>query len=128
MTYARLLKEAGGILDDLMVTRVDDGLMLLVHAACKDADLAHLRATLDRAVAIEPHFDRALLALQGPAAAAVLARFGGAVATMPFMSAAHLPLGGIAAFVTRSGYTREDRFQISHPAQGGPALADTRFR
>src|SRR5260370_32193874 len=112
MTYARLLKEAGGILDDLMVTRVDDGLMLLVNAACKDADLAHLRATLDRAVAIEPHFDRALLALQGPAAAAVLARFGSAVAPMPFLHAADLTPGGIAAFVTRSGYTAQQRLHI----------------
>src|SRR4029077_6410154 len=79
MRYTLLLNEAGGILDDLMVTRRDDGLALVVNAARKDGDLAHLQARLDRAVAIEPGFERALLALQGPAAAAVLARLAGAV-------------------------------------------------
>src|SRR5437899_1254297 len=77
MRYTLLLNAAGGILDDLIATRTDDGLMLVVNAARKDADLAHLRANLDRAVTIEPHFERALLALQGPQAAAVLARLAG---------------------------------------------------
>src|SRR5207245_10888134 len=69
MRYTLLLNETGGILDDLMATRVDDGLVLVVNAARKEADFAHLAAHLDRAVTIEPRFDRALLALQGPAAA-----------------------------------------------------------
>src|SRR5437868_160172 len=85
MRYTLLLNETGGIHDDLMVTRVEDGLMLVVNAACKEADLAHLQARLDRSVAIEPRFERALLALQGPAAAAVLARFAAGVERMPFM-------------------------------------------
>ena len=79
MRYTLLLNDDGGILDDLMVTRVPngagDGLALVVNAARKDADLAHLRARLGGGIAIEPQFERALLALQGPAAAAVLARF-----------------------------------------------------
>ncbi len=98
--------------------------MLVVNAACKDADLAHLQARLDRAVAIEPCFDRALLALQGPQAAAVLARFAGGVAQMPFLSAAELTLGGIPAVVTRSGYTGEDGFEISLAAADAPGLAE----
>ena len=75
MRYTLLLNESGGILDDLMATRLDDGFFLVVNAACKGADLAHLRDHLGSAVTAEPFGDRALLALQGPAAAAVLSRF-----------------------------------------------------
>ncbi len=75
MRYTLLLDEPGGILDDLIATRTDDGLMLVVNAACKEADLAHIKAYLDPAVTVEPRFERALLALQGPRAAAVLARY-----------------------------------------------------
>jgi len=75
MRYTLLLNEQGGIIDDLMATRVEDGLMLVVNAGGKEADLAYLRQHLDKSVSIEPHFERALLALQGPAAVAVLARF-----------------------------------------------------
>src|SRR5204863_7822680 len=105
MRYTLLLNAAGGILDDLIATRVDDGLMLVVNAACKEADLAHLQANLDRAVAVEPHFDRALLALQGPAAAAVLGRLAGGLGEMAFMSAAEAMIVGLPWVVTRSGYT-----------------------
>ncbi|MGH7029043.1 MAG: glycine cleavage system aminomethyltransferase GcvT, partial [Stellaceae bacterium] len=80
MRYTLLLNDAGGILDDLMTTRLGDGLFVVVNAAIKDADLAHLRARLGGTVTIEPLEDRALLALQGPAAAAVLARLGDGVA------------------------------------------------
>ncbi len=75
MRYTLLLNDRGGILDDLMATRLEDGLFLVVNAARKDADLAHLQDRLGSAATVEPLFDRALLALQGPAAAAVLARF-----------------------------------------------------
>ena len=87
--------------------------MLVVNAARKEADLAHLRPNLGREVAIEPQFERALLALQGPAAAAVLARLAaGGVERMPFMSAAEMTIAGAPCFVTRSGYTGEDGFEI----------------
>ena len=105
MRYTLLLNDRGGIHDDLMVTRVEGGLALVVNAACKDADLGHLQAQLDRAVTIEPQFERALLALQGPAAAAVLARLAPGVDRMTFMSAAEVSIGGFACGVTRSGYT-----------------------
>ena len=128
MRYTLLLNDRGGILDDLMATRVPeeagDGLMLVVNAACKEADLAHLQAYLDRAVAIEPQFERALLALQGPAAAAVLARFAAGVERMAFMSAAEVSIAGISCGVTRSGYTGEDGFEISVSAEQAAALAE----
>jgi len=117
MRYTLLLNGAGGIRDDLMVTRLADeaggGLMLVVNAGTKEADLAHLQAALDKSVRIEPLFDRALLALQGPRAAAVLARVAPEVERMPFMSAAEVAIHHKPCFVTRSGYTGEDGFEIS---------------
>jgi len=124
MRYTLLLNDRGGILDDLMATRLDDGLMLVVNAACKDADLAHLQSQLGRAVTIEPHFERALLALQGPAAAPVLARFAPGVERMPFMSAAELSIAGTPCSVTRSGYTGEDGFEISVAAEQAAGIAE----
>jgi aminomethyltransferase len=124
MRYTLLLNEQGGILDDLMATRTEDGLMLVVNAARKHADLAHLRARLDKTVVIEPQFERALLALQGPAAAAVLGRLGAGIERMPFMSAAKTSLSGISCLVTRSGYTGEDGFEISVAAGDAVGLAE----
>jgi aminomethyltransferase len=124
MRYTLLLNDKGGILDDLMATRLEDGLMLVVNAACKDADLAHLQSQLGRAVTIEPHFERALLALQGPAAAAVLKRFAPGVERMPFMTSAELSIAGTPCSVTRSGYTGEDGFEISVAAEQAAAIAE----
>ena len=124
MRYTLLLNEAGGILDDLIATRVGDGLMLVVNAARKDADLAHLRARLDQTVAVEPRFERALLALQGPQAAAVLARFAAGVERMAFMSAAEASVAGVRCFVTRSGYTGEDGFELSMAAEDAVSVAE----
>jgi aminomethyltransferase len=124
MRYTLLLNDKGGIHDDLMVTRVEDGLMLVVNAACKEADLAHLQARLDRSVTIEPRFERALLALQGPAAATVLARFATGVERMPFMSAAELSIAGVPCNLTRSGYTGEDGFEISLAADHAVGVAE----
>jgi aminomethyltransferase len=124
MRYTLLLNEAGGILDDLMVTRLEDGLMLVVNAARKEADLTHLKAHLDPAIRIEPRFERALLALQGPAAAAVLARSAAGIDRMPFMSAAELSIAGASCVVTRSGYTGEDGFEISLSADHAVAVAE----
>ena len=128
MRYTLLLNDRGGILDDLMATRVPeeagDGLMLVVNAACKEADLAHLQAYLDRAVTIEPQFERALLAVQGPAAATVLARFAAGVERMAFMSAAEVSIAGISCGITRSGYTGEDGFEISVSPEQAAGLAE----
>jgi aminomethyltransferase len=124
MRYTLLLNDKGGILDDLMATRVADGLLLVINAARKDADLAHLQAQLDRPAAIEPRFERALLALQGPAAAAVLARHAPGVERLPFMTGAELPVAGIPCFVTRSGYTGEDGYEISLDAERATAVAE----
>jgi aminomethyltransferase len=124
MRYTLLLGEAGGILDDLIATRTDYGLMLVVNAARKNDDLAHITARLDRTVVIEPRFERALLALQGPLAATVLARSARGVERMAFMTAAEATIGGARCFVTRSGYTGEDGFELSMEAPDAVAVAE----
>ena len=124
MRYTLLLNEAGGILDDLMATRVKDGLFLVVNAARKEADLAHLRAFLGHATRVEPLEDRALLALQGPAAAIVLSRFCEEIPRLGFMAAMETTLAGSKCLITRSGYTGEDGFEISLPAVGATAVAE----
>jgi aminomethyltransferase len=111
--YALFTNEQGGVLDDLMVTRVEDGLFLVVNAACKEQDIAHLKANLDDSVAVEVLDDKALLALQGPEAKNVMAKLAPESTSMVFMTAKTLDIGGISCFVTRSGYTGEDGFEIS---------------
>jgi aminomethyltransferase len=125
LRYTLLLNEQGGIIDDLMVTRREDGLSLVVNAARKEDDLAYLRLRLDKTVAIEPLFDRALLALQGPMAATVLARFLPGIDRIPFMSAAEGVIRGVACGVTRSGYTGEDGFEISVTPEHATVVAET---
>ena len=124
MRYTLLLNNAGGILDDLMITRRGDELFVVVNAATKDADFAHLRDHLGNAVTIERLDDRALLALQGPAAAAVLGRLTAGLPQLPFMTAAEVTLAGHPCLVTRSGYTGEDGFEISLSVADAPALAE----
>ncbi|MDH4871833.1 glycine cleavage system aminomethyltransferase GcvT [Pseudomonas sp. BN515] len=123
--YAMFTDENGGILDDLMVARLaDDTLFLVVNAACKDQDLAHLRKHLGEQCEIESLFEsRALLALQGPAAAAVLGRLAPEVQAMTFMQFASVNLQGVACYVSRSGYTGEDGYEISVPVEHADALA-----
>ena len=121
--YALFTNEQGGILDDLMITNAGDHLFVVVNGACKDQDLAHLRNHLSADCTIEPLADRALLALQGPQAAAVLARLAPELAELVFMTAARAEIEGADCFVTRSGYTGEDGFEISVPAERAEALA-----
>jgi len=121
--YALFTNDAGGIRDDLMVTRRADHLFLIVNAACKGDDIAHLRASIAGRCAIEPLPDRALLALQGPQAAAVIARLAPALTRLTFMSGAEATVAGVACFATRSGYTGEDGFEISVAAGDAEALA-----
>jgi aminomethyltransferase len=121
--YALFTDDAGGILDDLMVTRRDDHLFLVVNASCKDADTAHLRGRIGDRCRIEPMPDRALLALQGPKAKDVVARLAPSLAALTFMTGADASIAGIACFATRSGYTGEDGFEISVAAQDAEALA-----
>jgi len=121
--YAQFTNASGGILDDLMVANFGDHLYLVVNAACKAADEAHLRAGLADACVIEPLQNRALIALQGPKACAVLAKLGADVAAMRFMDAAPRSIDGIECLVSRSGYTGEDGFEISVPAMQVEGLA-----
>jgi len=121
--YALFTNDAGGILDDLMVTRRADHLFLVVNAGCKAADIAHLRATIASRCRIEPMPDHALLALQGPAAAAVIGRLAPALSRLTFMTGAEARVAGIDCFATRSGYTGEDGFEISVAARDAEALA-----
>jgi len=121
--YALFTNDAGGILDDLMVTRRADHLLLVVNAGCKGADIAHLRATIASRCRIEPMPDHALLALQGPQAATVVARLAPELARLTFMTGADARIAGIDCFATRSGYTGEDGFEISVPAAQAEALA-----
>ena len=123
--YAMFTNEQGGILDDLMVANLgDDTLFLVVNAACKEQDLAHLRKHLGDQCEVQPLFEeRALLALQGPAAVTVLQRLAPQVASMIFMQFATVQLLGVDCYVSRSGYTGEDGFEISVPAEHADALA-----
>jgi aminomethyltransferase len=121
--YALFTSAQGGILDDLMVTNRGDHLFLVVNAACKDADEAHMRAHLSDACEIERLDGRALMALQGPQAGAVLAAMAPESANMRFMDVRDLTLAGAKCIVSRSGYSGEDGFEISAPNDNAEALA-----
>ena len=121
--YTVFTNDAGGILDDIMVTNRGDHLYLVVNAACKESDFAHMRERLGGGTELEVIEDRALLALQGPMAADVLARLAPPCRHMLFMTAETLTIADEPCFVTRSGYTGEDGYEISIAADKAEHLA-----
>jgi len=123
--YALFTNERGGVMDDLMVTNAGDHLFVVVNAACKEQDINHLREHIGDACEIEVLDDYALLALQGPQAGAVMARLDSASKALVFMTAAKLEIDGIECFVTRSGYSGEDGFEISVHNDDARRLART---
>jgi aminomethyltransferase len=122
--YGFFTNDAGGILDDLMLANRGDHVFIVVNAACKAQDIAHMQAHLGADMVAEIT-DRALLALQGPAAADVLATLNPAIGDMRFMDVATMMLDGVECWVSRSGYTGEDGFEISLPAGQAVDLAQT---
>jgi len=121
--YGFFTNEHGGILDDLMLANRGVHIFVVVNAACKAADIAHLKEHLPPSVTVTPVTDRSLLALQGPAAEAVLASLNPAAADLRFMDVATLDLVGVPCWVSRSGYTGEDGYEISVPDDKAVALA-----
>ena len=124
MRYTQFTNDAGGILDDLMVTNAGEYLFLVVNAARKDADVAHLKNSLPGGHEIEVLEDNALIALQGPAAAPVLTKYAPEAENMPFMASLPFEIEGSPVVVTRSGYTGEDGYEISIPSANAVRLTE----
>ena len=123
--YALFTNDKGGIMDDLMVTNAGDHLFVVVNAACKEQDINHMRSHIGDDCEIEVLEDYALLALQGPQAGAVMARLTTGSEELVFMTAASLEIDGMECFVTRSGYSGEDGFEISVHNDNAMQLART---
>ena len=114
--YSMFTNDSGGIMDDLMITKRENDLFLVVNAACKSQDIAHMRANLPQGFTLTELNHRALVALQGPKAAEVLARFASGADEMDFMTYAQITICGAECYISRSGYTGEDGHEISIPA------------
>jgi aminomethyltransferase len=123
LRYSLLLNEEAGIVDDLMVTRRGDHFYMVVNGATKEADIVYLQARLP-GVVVDHMKEQALLALQGPQAAAVMARLAPGTEALDFMTGAAVQLDGSPAWISRSGYTGEDGFEISVAAREAERIAD----
>jgi aminomethyltransferase len=121
--YGLLLNETGGIIDDLMFVNRGEDVFVIVNGACKHGDLAHIQATIGQLCHVDAQFDRALLALQGPLAVNALQRLLPGAEKLVFMTGAAFDWAGADLFITRSGYTGEDGFEISLPAHHADAFA-----
>ncbi|MGM9427519.1 glycine cleavage system aminomethyltransferase GcvT [Hydrogenophaga sp. MI9] len=121
--YGLLLTDEGGIIDDLMFVNRGSDIFVIVNGACKHGDLAHIQTRIGGRCTVTPQFDRALLALQGPQAVTALARLLAGVEQLVFMTGMAATWNGADLFVTRSGYTGEDGFEISLPAASADAFA-----
>ncbi|MFN3945916.1 MAG: glycine cleavage system aminomethyltransferase GcvT [Allosphingosinicella sp.] len=124
LRYSLLLTEEGGIIDDLMVTRRGDHFYLVVNGATKHGDIAHIEAKLPAGVVLDHMKEQALLALQGPKAVDALARLAPGVEALTFMTGGSFDLGGATCWISRSGYTGEDGFEISLPAARAEEIAE----
>ncbi len=124
--YSLLLNASGGMLDDLMAGKPDDdGLFMVVNAACKDGDFAKIAGDLAGEAELERLNDRALMAIQGPEAAAAMAAHEPKLAEMGFLDSTRMTLFGEDCFVSRSGYTGEDGYEISVPASAAERIWNT---
>ena len=122
--YGLFTNAVGGIEDDLMFANRSDHLFVVVNAACKEADIPRMKAALEPQIVVEVIKDRALIALQGPAAETALSRLNPAAADMKFMDVATLELQGVDCWVSRSGYTGEDGYEISVPEAAAQSLSE----
>ena len=120
--YGFLTTDGGGILDDLMFSNRKDHIFVVLNAACKDSDIVHLRTLLEPEISIEVIENRALIALQGPASETVLSEFNSQISAMKFMDIETLSIAGAECWISRSGYTGEDGFEISIPSSAAEAI------